>query len=359
MEQSEKMSMQKQNLKNLDENALKAWLKEHGEPAFRAKQINQWLYKKFAAEFADMRNIPNSLREKLDANFYCFSLKNLRSSQAKDQTSKFLHELHDGETIESVLIRAPKRDTVCISTQVGCPVHCTFCASGKDGLIRNLEPAEMIDQVIAASKFISKKISNLVVMGMGEPLLNLDNLIIALDQLCAEDGLNLAARSITISTSGIVPGIAKLADLKRQWHLAFSLHAIDDERRAKLIPPNHRYPLNEILNACHDYLKKTGRIVTLEYTLIAGKNDSHEEMLGVAKIAKDNKARVNIIPYNDTEKPFHAPKPQAVSQFLNRLLTQGVQASIRREKGAEIQAACGQLRRRDKTIKEDIQDELL
>jgi len=336
--------MKKQLIKNLSDQQIIQWLNTTKQQTFRMQQIRQWLYKNYVDDFSQMKNIPKTLQTALNKQFQPFALSTLKNSIAKDQTQKFLLQLHDKQTIETVLIQAPTRNTVCISTQVGCPVRCTFCASGKQGLIRNLEPAEIIDQVIYASKQCQNRITNIVVMGMGEPLLNLDNLITALNTICQPERLALGARHITISTSGIVPAIYKLADLKRQWNLAFSLHAVIDQERAKLIPQTHRYPLQEIIQACEYYLKQTTRKVTIEYTLIANHNDSQNEMKQVANIAKQIHAKVNLIPYNPVTTNYKQPNKKAIEQFLNGLQNRGVQATIRREKGADIQAACGQLR---------------
>ncbi|MFA4943920.1 MAG: 23S rRNA (adenine(2503)-C(2))-methyltransferase RlmN [Lentisphaeria bacterium] len=332
--------------KDLTAEEQAAWLAEQGQPAFRRQQIQEWLYPKQAIAFSEMSNLPAPLREKLAAEFQPFALTTVLERQATDGTRKFLFQLLDGETIETVLIPAPRRHTVCISTQVGCPVHCTFCASGQSGFVRNLTPAEIADQVIAANRALGERVNNIVVMGMGEPLLNLDNLLAALDAICDPERLGFGARHITISTSGIVPGIRRLAELGRQWNLALSLHAVTDPLRAKLIPATHRFPLAEILAACRDYREKCSRMVTLEYALIQGLNDSHADIRGLAEIARDLRAKVNLIPCNRTGAgKLAAPDRAAVQRIEEALLKAGVQVAVRREKGAEIMAACGQLRR--------------
>jgi 23S rRNA (adenine2503-C2)-methyltransferase len=333
-------------IKNLPESELTAWLQAGGHAVFRLKQIRQWLYGRWVLRFAEMTNLPAALRQALVADFLAFSLDPVETQEADDGTVKWLFRLADGESIETVLIHAPERQTVCISTQVGCPVRCTFCASGRDGLIRNLEPAEIVDQVIAACRHRQQRVDNIVVMGMGEPLLNLDNLVAALDLICGAEHLGIGARHITISTSGIVPGIRYLAELRRQWHLAISLHALTDEQRGRLIPPHHRYPLAEILDACRYYRDCTGRIVTLEYALMAGDNDSDADATELATLARHLDAKVNLIPYNAVVQHYRAPDERRVRAFEERLRSLGAKVTLRQRKGDRIQAACGQLRRR-------------
>lgn len=333
-------------LKDLTLEDLVAWLKEKGEPKFRAAQIREWLFQRQAVSFDDMTNLSKGLRAALAAEFLPFSLKLVTARQSVDGTRKFLFELADGNTIESVLIPAPRRNTVCVSTQVGCPVRCVFCASGQGGFVRDLTPSEIADQVIYACRELGERVNNIVVMGMGEPLLNLDNLVPALEMICDPERLGFGARHITVSTSGIVPGIRRLAESGRQWNLALSLHAVTDQARARLIPDTHRYPLAEILQACRDYREKAGRMVTLEYALIRGMNDSPDDMQRLASIAKDLRAKVNLIPCNSTGAgKLRAPDRAGVRRIADDLQRAGVQVSVRREMGADISAACGQLRR--------------
>jgi 23S rRNA (adenine2503-C2)-methyltransferase len=329
-------------LKNYDDAALTDWLKQHGHPRFRLKQITDWLYEKWAVSTEEMRNLPLALRKDLDADFRIFSLTCIETLRAEDGTEKFLFELGDGHTIETVHISAPGRHTVCISTQVGCPVRCVFCASGRGGLVRNLTPAEIVDQVVHVCRRLGERVTNIVVMGMGEPLLNLENLKTALEILNVR--LGLGARRITISTSGIVPGIREVADMGKQWNLALSLHATSDVGRAQVIPDLHRYPLEEILGACEYYRQQTGRMVTFEYTLLAGKNDTLPEMRKLAHLARRLHAKVNLIPCNSTGGVYQAPSPEMVKHCLQILEESGVQATVRLEKGNDILAACGQLR---------------
>lgn len=337
------------SIKNYTFEELKNCLVQtYKQPAFRAKQLWQWLYQKQATSWDEMTSLPDALRAQLKKDYSVMALTEVEHLTADDQTRKTLWQLADNETIESVRILSPKHSTLCISTQVGCPVRCTFCASGRDGLIRNLTVAEIVDQVILANLSLGRRIDNIVVMGMGEPLLNLDNLIAALTIICSPDGLGFSSRNVTISTSGIVPGIIKLADRKVQWNLAFSLHATTEEERAKLIPPNQRYPLSEILEACTYFFQQTGRIVTLEYALIAGKNDATETMNQLADIAETLKAKINIIPYNHTTDAYRQPDNSWIKRCISILERRHIPVTIRREKGSQINAACGQLRRRHK-----------
>ena len=334
------------SLNDLTDQQLDQWLADHHQPAFRRKQIREWNRRRLVTSFDDMANLPKTLREALADDLACSSLTQVQKLNDDDRTVKWLFRLHDGHTIETVLIRAPRRNTVCISTQVGCQVRCVFCASGKKGLARNLTPAEIVDQVIAASQEAGQLVSNVVVMGMGEPLHNLDSLVPALETICSPDGLGLGARHITVSTSGIPRAIRQLGALQRPWNLAISLHAVDDDKRAKLIPPRHRAPVADILDAAKAYREMTTRMVTLEYILIANFNDSHDDANALADIARDLHAKVNLIPSN-TDDPHYPPSsPQKAEQFLAILTKRNVQATLRLRKGKNIDAACGMLRRR-------------
>ncbi len=334
------------NIKDLSQEKLAEWFAAHGQPDFRRKQLHDWLYAKYAVSFDEMANLPKTLRDALAQEFSCCSLTALQSLVAEDKTTKWLFQLEDGNTIETVLIKAPDRNTVCISTQVGCQVHCAFCASGKNGLVRNLTASEIIDQVIYVSHHIGRIVSNVVVMGMGEPLHNFQNLTDALETLCAPDGLGLGARHVTVSTSGIPEAIRRLADKEKPWNLAVSLHAVNDRIRAQLIPPKFRSPIKEILKAAAEYRDRTGRMVTLEYILIKGINATPADAEALADIAHDLHAKVNLIPSNSDNPHFTPPPPDECAAFLGALLKRGVQATLRMRKGKDINAACGQLRRR-------------
>ena len=336
----------KTNLKNLSDHDLTAWLQTRGEPAFRCRQIRHWLYKRWAMASSEMTNLPQPLRDDLAETFRVFSLNLRQTLEADDDTRKFLFELRDGETIETVLLKTARRSTVCVSTQVGCPVRCAFCASGRHGLIRNLDTAEIIDQIVYACRELGERVNNIVVMGMGEPLLNLDALLPALHRVNAADGLEIGARHITISTSGIVPGIRTLAELGRQWNLALSLHAASEATRRNLIPDAYRYPLGDVVRACRQYREKTNRLVTLEYTLLKGRNDNESDVRALGRLATELRAKVNLIPCNPGETAFCRPERRRISGIEHQLDTMGVRVTVRRSRGEQIQAACGQLRTR-------------
>jgi 23S rRNA (adenine2503-C2)-methyltransferase len=340
-------------MRELSQEQWTTWLAEQRQPAFRARQIHEWLFAKLALTADEMSNLPATLRTALERDFAVCSVAATDTQADEEGTTKWLFSLGDGETIEAVLIRAPERLTLCISTQVGCPVRCAFCASGRHGLVRDLSAGEIVDQVVFAQRVAGRRVDNIVVMGMGEPLLNLGALLPALDLVCSPEGLGIGARHVTVSTSGIVPGIRQLAEAGRQWNLALSLHGVSDERRARFIPPAHRYPLAEILAACQEYRTVTGRMVTLEYALVAGENDSSADGERLARIARDLRAKVNLIPCNAADSGHRASAAGQVRAFHDILLAHGVQATVRRRKGSEIEAACGQLRaRRARNAKE-------
>ncbi|MCR4574506.1 MAG: 23S rRNA (adenine(2503)-C(2))-methyltransferase RlmN [Lentisphaeria bacterium] len=331
-------------IKEQTKKQLAEWLETHKQPAFRLSQIQDWIFKKLAVSFDEMVNLPKALREELSEEFLPFSLDVVTRQADDDRTVKWLSRLHDGHTIETVLIRAPKRNTVCISTQVGCQVHCIFCATGKQGFVRNLEVAEIVDQVVLASREIGELVSNVVVMGMGEPLHNLQNLIPALEMVCSPEGFGLGARHVTISTSGIPHGIRQLADLQRPWNLAVSLHAANNALRARIIPPKFRFRIEDIQEAVAYYRERTGRMPTIEYVLVENLNASAEDASALADVAHDFHAKVNLIPCNSDEPRFAPPPPEACEKFLSILTKRNLQATLRMRKGKNIQAACGQLR---------------
>jgi 23S rRNA (adenine2503-C2)-methyltransferase len=327
------------------------------EPAYRAGQLLQWLYEGRAADWDEMTNLPKSLRQRL-AEIYALAWPKLARRQgARDTTQKFLWSLADGALIESVLIAASPgldgepsdRHTLCVSTQVGCAYGCKFCASGLDGWKRNLAVEEIVNQVLAVERLEGagggRLINNLVIMGMGEPLANYDNLLAALRILNAPWGGQIGARKITVSTSGLAPQIRRLADEPQQFRLAVSLHGATDQTRDRLMPVNKKYPLKELAAACAYYQEKKERMITLEYILIAGVNDSPDQVPPLAKLALDLRAKVNLIAYNKVEGlPWERPDEPAQEAFLAALTRCQVPATLRREKGGEIDAACGQLR---------------
>ncbi|MBN2450410.1 MAG: 23S rRNA (adenine(2503)-C(2))-methyltransferase RlmN [Lentisphaeria bacterium] len=338
--------MEREALRGGGMQRLTTWLAERGEPGFRASQIRAWLYDKWSISFAAMRNLPKTLRTALEEHFDAFTLTAADRLEAADGTVKWLFRLRDDETIETVLLRARTRTTVCISTQVGCPVRCTFCASGRDGWVRDLTAAEIVDQVVAACHHLEQRVTNVVVMGMGEPLLNLKPVVAALDEVCDPRGLAIGGRHVTLSTSGIVPGIRHLATLRRQWRLALSLHAVSDEKRSRLIPPQYRYPLADILDACRTFRNATGRMVTFEYTLMAGVNDGDDDARALAEMARTLDAKVNLIPCNEVTEHYRPPNPARILHFERVLTAGGAKVTVRRRRGGPIRAACGQLRRR-------------
>ena len=326
------------------------------EPAYRVTQLLQWLYARRANHWDELTNLPKPLRQRL-AETYALSWPELARRQgARDTTQKFLWRLADGALIESVLIPASPnlygepsdRHTLCVSTQVGCAYGCKFCASGLDGWKRNLSVEEIVNQILAVERSEGggqRLINNLVIMGMGEPLANYDNLLQALRILNAPWGGQMGARKITVSTSGLAPQIRRLADEPQQFRLAVSLHGATDETRARLMPINKKYPLKELAAACAYYQQKKGRMITLEYILIAGVNDGLDQAPPLAKLALSLRAKVNLIPYNRVEGlPWVRPEEPAQEAFLAALERCQVRATLRREKGGEIDAACGQLR---------------
>ena len=321
-------------------------------PAYRADQILQWVYEKQADSFAAMTNLPASVREKLAADFELNAVHSVRTRHATDTTEKFLFQLRDQALIETVLIPATPgltsqsdRHTVCVSTQVGCAYGCRFCASGLDGVKRNLTAAEIVDQVLQVQKLTGERVSNLVVMGMGEPLANYDNVLRALRILNAPWALGIGARKMTVSTVGLAPRIRQLADEAMQFRLAISLHGATDAVRSQIMPVSKKHPLTELLDACDYYVNTRHRMLTFEYILIEDVNDMLEQAHKLAAIVRRLHAKVNLIPYNPVEGlPWKRPGRDRCKMFQHTLKTAGVTATLRTEKGTDIAAACGQLR---------------
>ncbi len=328
---------------------LKAWIQDQGHPPFHARQILRWVFQHRAERFDQMSDLPKTLREQLDAEWTVFATSLAHHHVSPDGTDKLLLECTDGRRVECVLMAEDDRRTVCISTQVGCGMGCVFCASGLKGVERNLTRGELLEQVLRLRNLLppGEKLTNLVVMGMGESLANLDNLVPALDRLCAPDGLGLGQRRITISTVGLPEKMRKLADLDRQYHLAVSLHAPTEALRNTLVPINQRVGLSEVIEAADAYFQKSGRQVTFEYVLLRGVNDRAEDAAALGSLLEARKAHVNLIPYNPVAGlPFERPSPEAVRRFADSVRARGVSVSVRKTKGREIDAACGQLRRR-------------
>ena len=340
------------DLKSLYREELAAKLAASGEPPYRADQILQWVYVKQAESFEEMTNLSAALRKKLAAIFELNAVHALKTRNATDTTEKFLFQLRDHSLIETVLISATPgltsssdRHTVCVSTQIGCAYGCKFCASGLNGLKRNLTAAEIVDQVLHVQKLNGEKINNIVVMGMGEPLANYDNLMRALKIINAPWGLGIGARKMTVSTVGLVPRIQQLADDPMQIRLAVSLHGVTDEVRSQIVPVNRKYPLKELLAACDYYVNTKKRTLTFEYVLIDGVNDLLEQAHKLGAIARRLKAKVNLLPYNPVEGlPWKRPERDRCKMFQHTLKQHGIAATLRTEKGADINAACGQLR---------------
>lgn len=343
------MSQNKVALKNFTEEELKEFVKSIGEPAFRGSQIYSWIYKG-AKTFDDMKNIPKSLREKLEEVSFIGNLKIELSLKSKvDKTRKYLFELNDGNIIESVMMDYEDRVTVCISNQVGCRMGCRFCASTLEGLIRNLEPWEIIDQILKIQEDIGKRVSNLVLMGSGEPLDNFENTKKFLKLVNEKNGLNIGYRHITLSTCGVVPKMYELADLQIPINLALSLHSPFDEERKKIMPVANAYKVDDIIKACKYYIQKTNRRVTFEYSLIKGVNDSKKEADEIVKLLKGMLCHVNLIPINKVEeRDFERPDKTYIYKFRDMLEKNNIPATVRISMGSDIGGACGQLRRKHK-----------
>lgn len=326
---------------------LKEWMKENGESAFRAKQIFDWIYKKEVFSFEDMKNISKTLISKLSENFYIGIPEVIDSlSSSEDGTRKMLLGLSDGNIIECVIMRYKYGNSICVSTQIGCRMGCKFCASTLEGMVRNLTAGEILSEVLIGQKLLGERISNIVLMGSGEPLDNYDNVMKFLELVNADYGLNIGQRHITLSTCGLVPKIRDMADKEMQVTLAISLHAVSDEKRRTIMPIANKYSISEILDACNYYIEKTGRRITFEYSLVSGVNDTKEDAKSLGRLLKGMLCHVNLIPVNEIkENEFKKSTKKDIEAFLNTLKTYGVEATVRREMGSDINAACGQLRR--------------
>ena len=326
---------------------LKEAMTALGEKPFRAKQIYEWLHVRLVDDFDEMTNLSRALREKLRENYALWPLQALRVQTSKiDGTKKFLFALSDRQVVESVWMQYHHGDSVCISSQVGCRMGCKFCASGIGGLVRNLTVGEMLAQVYAIQKLTGERVSNVVVMGTGEPFDNYDTLIQFLRMLTDTNGVNISQRNITVSTCGIVPKIRAFAEEDLQVTLALSLHASDNEKRKELMPIAYTYSLGEVMDACRYYFQKTGRRMTYEYSLVGGVNDTREDAKALAGLLRGQNCHVNLIPVNPVkEKGYVQPDRTAVLDFKDKLEKYGINATIRREMGRDIDGACGQLRR--------------
>lgn len=336
----------KQDMKSMTRPELEQALTALGEPRFRAGQIFGWLYRG-VTDFSQMTNLPKSLREKLDGQFTITVPTVVRRQESKkDGTIKYLWRLTDGNCVETVLMRYHYGNTVCISSEVGCPMGCAFCASTIGGLVRRLKPSEMLDEVLFTQLDSGQKISHIVLMGIGEPLDNYDTVLRFLQLVNDPEGLNIGMRHISLSTCGLVERINELAQQKLQLTLSVSLHAPTDQIRSRIMPVNRRYPIAELLQACRNYFAVTGRRISFEYAMIDGVNDSEEMALLLAKRLRGIAAHVNLIPLNRVEEsPLRPSSRAAVAKFQAILEEQGIPTTVRRTLGGDIDASCGQLRR--------------
>ena len=340
--------MDKKDIRSLSFGELKNEIEELGEKSFRAKQIYEWLHVKLVESFDEMSNLSKAFRDVLEEHFWIPQITVLERQISKiDGTNKFLFELEDGNVIESVLMKYKHGNSVCISSQVGCRMGCKFCASTIGGLERNLRPSEMLGEIYQIQKITGERVSNIVVMGTGEPLDNYDNFVKFVRLLSDERGLNLSQRNITISTCGIVPNMKRLAEEELQITLALSLHGATQEKREVLMPIAKKYQLDDVLAACDYYFEKTGRRITFEYSLVHGVNDKDEDAGELITILKNRNCHLNLIPVNPIkERNFQKPSRKSAENFKNKLEKSGINVTIRREMGSDIDGACGQLRRR-------------
>jgi len=337
-----------QHLLEPNDERLAEWLSRQGEPAYRAAQIRKWLFQRRAESFDEMSDLPKRLREALSGEFALWTSQVVRHSRADDGTEKLLLELPGGGRIECVLLRDGPRRSICISSQVGCAMGCVFCASGLDGVERNLTAGEIVEQMLRLAKLLpaEERLSHIVVMGMGEPLANLDNVLAALEAASSDDGLGISPRRITISTVGLPAAMLRLAEMGCRYNLAVSLHAPNDALRNELVPVNRNIGLRDILAAADRYFETSGRRLTFEYVLLADVNDRVEHARELARLLRGRTALLNMIPYNPVAGlPYRTPSAKAERRFREILEAGGVNVQVRRRKGDKINAACGQLRR--------------
>ena len=337
----------KKDIKSLNLEQLTEELLAIGEKKFRAKQIYSWIHEKLVDSFEEMTNLSKDLREKLNQNYTLNSLDVADVQTSKiDGTQKYLFRLNDGHVIESVLMKYHHGNSVCISSQVGCRMGCRFCASTIGGKVRDLAPSEMLGQIYKIQKISGERVHNVVVMGTGEPLDNYENLVQFIKMLTDENGLNISQRNLTVSTCGIVPKMKELAKEKFQMTLALSLHATTQEKRKQLMPIANKYDLKEVLEACHYYYEETGRRITFEYSLVGGVNDTKQDAEALTKLIGKFPCHVNVIPVNPIkERDYVQPDRSECEAFRNKLEKNGINVTIRREMGRDIDGACGQLRK--------------
>ncbi|MDD5429052.1 MAG: 23S rRNA (adenine(2503)-C(2))-methyltransferase RlmN [Candidatus Omnitrophica bacterium] len=339
--------MKKNRIRDLSRFELEAALKEEGVEPYRSKQVFRWLYKAQASSFDAMTDLPASLRALLNSKFYISdpAVLDLRRSLS-DGTTKYLFKLEDGNTVEAVLLPEKERNTICLSSQVGCKFACVFCASAPFGFVRNLSQGEILEEAISIKNANpAANITNVVFMGIGEPMDNYDNVMRAIRVFNDKDAFNIGARKITISTCGVVPGMVKLIKEGLQIELSVSLHSANDAVRSKLLPVNKRYPLKDLMQACRDYIRATKRIITFEYVLIKGVNSSKDDALSLVRLLKGMQCKVNAISYNKIPgSPYEGPSGAEIKIFMNALKSGGINATHRKPKGEDIDAGCGQLR---------------
>lgn len=320
------------------------WEKHFDGPSYRLKQLKDWVFKKMILDGRDMKNLPADIKEKLKEHCRPVLQEGEKQVSRGGEADKYVFICEDGSRLESVMLRSGKRRTLCLSTQVGCALGCTFCHTGLMGFKRNLSVAEMVEQVIRVSAGEDQRLSNIVVMGMGEPFLNYENLMTALRLINAEEGIGLGARHVTVSTSGIRGGILKLAGEKEQWGLAVSLHGADDDLRSELMPINRSFNISELLEEVDQYILKTNRRVTFEYIMLSGVNGSRKDANKLAGLLKNKLCHINLIPYNPVPSlPYKASQLEELHEFKDILQASGLACTIRIEKGQDILAACGQL----------------
>lgn len=336
----------KNDIKSMTLEELTQAMKELGQPGFRGRQIFSWLHGRGAGSFSEMTDLSKPLREKLEELYYINTLRVARKQVSRlDGTIKYLWELMDGNCIESVLMQYHHGNTICISSQVGCRMGCAFCASTVGGKVRDLRPSELIDQVLFTQRDSGRPISNIVLMGIGEPMDNLDNVLRFLELVNHKDGLDIGMRHISLSTCGVIPGIRRLAELKLQLTLSVSLHAPDNDTRSRIMPVNRAYDVEQLFAACHEYFRQTGRRISFEYAMIDGVNDHDWQADLIAEKLKGMPGHVNMIPLNDVRESPLKPS-RRIRQFQQRLESHGVTATVRRSLGGDIDASCGQLRRK-------------
>lgn len=347
MTATEEFDNRRSLIENLED--LPQWLSGNSQPKFRWKQILNWIFVRRARSFSDMTDLPLSVRERLDQDFRLFDIQVARHETSDDGTEKLVVRLADDGLVECVLLRDGGRRSICVSSQVGCAMGCVFCASGLDGVLRNLTGGEILQQMLLLQRLLpdDERLSHIVMMGMGEPLANLDNVLVALDWASRPEGLGISPRRVTISTVGLPPAIRKLAERDSRFHLAISLHAPNDELRNQLVPVNDRIGIQAILEAADYYFQVSGRKLTFEYVLLAGINDSPDHARQLAGLLKGRTAILNVIPYNPVAGlPYRTPDAKTIAEFRRVLEQAGIVIKFRQRKGDRINAACGQLRRK-------------